>query len=256
MRPMILYRRGGVRSSFLLLCLIAAACRSAPPRSERRIAAPPARPLEQAPLIREPTVVAFWLPASDTLKQGEGADLLDDFRSYTGLVAPLLEDQSIALVTTTADSLIVELENGPRRIIRLSGLDYPFGYVLVEPGYPETILTGVSTDDELLEQITWYFGLDEEADSTDAKGRVVRTSWPENARPRWDDSTVSSAFEVRGARFGDGELLNSEPRTLNSVPQCPSTSRTRCASDPGENGFCRKAVLGSRVPCCRMASSV
>jgi hypothetical protein len=171
---MDLSRRGGVRSKFLLVCFIVAACRPDPPRPERRTAAPPPRPLEEAPRIREATVVAFWLPASDTLREGEGADLLDDFRSYTGLVAPLLQDQGIPLVATTADSLIVELENGPRRVIRLSGLDYPFGYVLVEPGYPETILTGVSTDDELLDQITWYFGLDEDADSTAAKGRVVR----------------------------------------------------------------------------------
>ena len=124
--------------------------------------------------MREPTVVAFWLPASDTLKQGEGADLLDDFRAYTGAVSPLLDQQGIKLETTTADSVVVELENGPRRVIRLSGLDYPFGYVLVEPGYPETILTGVSTDDELLEQVSWYFGLDE-PDSSDAPG-VRRTA--------------------------------------------------------------------------------
>lgn len=165
-----------MRSTLLLACLLLASCRPGLPRSERKSATPPDEPLEEAPLILEPTVVAFWLPASDTLKQGEGADLLDDFRAYTGLVAPLLEQQGIALVPTTADSLIVQLENGPRRIIRLSGLDYPFGYVLVEPGYPETILTGVSTDDELLEQVSWYFGLDEEADSTDAPS-VVRTSW-------------------------------------------------------------------------------
>jgi hypothetical protein len=53
--------------------------------------------------------------------------------------------------------------------------------VLVEPGYPETILTGVSTDDELLEQVSWYFGLDDEADSTDSPG-VVRTSFPDGLR--------------------------------------------------------------------------
>jgi hypothetical protein len=169
-----------VRPSLLLVCFLAAACRPAPSRTERRSAALPTtgRPLQEAPLIREPTVVAFWLSASDTLKPGAGADLLDDFRSYTGLVAPLLDQQGIKLETTTADSLIVELENGPRRIIRLSGLDYPFGYVLVEPGYPETILTGVSTDDELLEQVSWYFGLDEQSDSSDAAG-TVRTSRPE-----------------------------------------------------------------------------
>ena len=84
--------------------------------------------------------------------------------------------------TTTADSLIVDLESGPRRIIRLSGLDYPFGYVLVEPGYPETILTGVSTDDELLEQVSWYFGLDEQSDSDDSTA-TVRTSRPELPPP-------------------------------------------------------------------------
>ena len=41
-------------------------------------------------------------------------------------------------------NLVVEIEGGPRRVIMLTGLDYPFGYVLVEPGFPETILTGVS----------------------------------------------------------------------------------------------------------------
>jgi len=189
-----------VRSTILLICLIAAACRPAPARSDRRNV-PPRRPLGEAPVIREPTVVAFWLPASDTLKQGEGADLLDDFRSYTGLVAPLLEEQGITLATTTADSLIVELENGPRRIIRLSGLDYPFGYVLVEPGYPETILTGVSTDDELLEQVTWYFGLDEESDSTDSPGRVVRS-------PGW----AGGGWRVRSSEFKVGR---SRVRILN-----------------------------------------
>lgn len=176
-----------MRPTFLLVCFIAAACRPAPSRAERRSTAlpPPTRPLQEAPLIREPTVVAFWLPASDTLKAGEGADLLDDFRSYTGLVAPLLDQQGIKLETTTADSLIVDLENGPRRIIRLSGLDFPFGYVLVEPGYPETILTGVSTDDELLEQVSWYFGLDEQSDSTDSTA-TVRTSRPDVPPPLRD----------------------------------------------------------------------
>jgi hypothetical protein len=130
------------------------------------------RPLAEAPVITEPTVVAFWLKASDTLKAGEGADLLDDFRSYTALVAPDLEDAGIALVATTADSVIVQTEGGHRRVVMLSGLDYPFGYVLVDPGMAETILTGVSTDDELMEQVDWYFGMDEpEPDS--APGQVV-----------------------------------------------------------------------------------
>ncbi len=162
-----------MRLGLILLCLMLACHPSTPARPARtgRVEGP--EPPAAAPVIREATVVAFWLPATDTLAEGSGADLLDDFRSYTAQVAPMLDDQGIALVTTTADSLIVELENGPSRIIRLSGLDYPFGYVLVEPGYPESILTGVSTDEELLDQVTWYFGLDEDADSSRAGGRIV-----------------------------------------------------------------------------------
>lgn len=163
----------GIRSSVLAFCLGTVACRPAPsPPSRQAQANGPERPVTQAPVIREPTVVAFWLPASDTLKPGEGADLLDDFRSYTGLISPMLDEQGIKLETTTADSIVVELDKGPRRVIRLSGLDYPFGYVLVEPGYPETILTGVSTDDEVMEQVSWYFGLDEQSDSPDSTGSV------------------------------------------------------------------------------------
>lgn len=105
--------------------------------------------------------MAFWLAATDTLATGAGLDLLDDFRAYTALVAPDLEQAGILLEATTADSIVVELDGGPRRVIALRGLDYPFGYVLVEPGYPETILTGVSTDEELLEQVDWYFGGDD-----------------------------------------------------------------------------------------------
>ena len=129
------------------------------------------RPRAQAPIVTEATVVAFWLPASDTLA-GDGADLLDDFRAYTAQVAARLKEADIALVATTADSIIVELDGGPRRVIPLGGLDYPFGYVLVEPGFAETILTGVSTEDELLEQVNWYVGLDDDVGETPG-GRVV-----------------------------------------------------------------------------------
>ena len=73
--------------------------------------------------------------------------------------------QGIHFAATTSDSIIVDLDGGPRRVIMLSGLDFPFGYVLVEPGFPETILTGVSTDDELMDEVNWYFGLDQDDDS-------------------------------------------------------------------------------------------
>lgn len=162
--------------SLSLGALLLLGCRSAPhPRAAPRERGASLRPLAEAPLITGPTVVAFWLPASDTLRAGAGADLLEDFRSYTALAAPDLEDAGIALVATTADSVIVETGGGLRRIVMLGGLDYPFGYVLVDPGMAETILTGVSTDDELMEQVDWYFGVDE-PDADSVPGQVVLTT--------------------------------------------------------------------------------
>jgi hypothetical protein len=154
------------------LCLLSGCHRPRPVRLAVRRDSTALRPISAAPVVKEPTVVAFWLPASDTLKKGEGADLLDDFRNYTALVAPDLDDEGIALVATTADSVIVESEGAPRRVVMLAGLDYPFGYVLVDPGMPETILTGVSTDDELMDQVDWYFGTDE-PESDSIPGQVV-----------------------------------------------------------------------------------
>ncbi len=151
------------------------------------------QPLAQAPVVTEATVVAFWLPASDTLADA-GADLLDDFRAYTAQVAPRLKEGDIVLVATTADSIIVVLDGGPRRVIPLGGLDYPFGYVLVEPGFAETILTGVSTDDELLEQVDWYFGLEDDGGESPG-GQVVRGPVP-----------LGRAASVRMARMACGGM--------------------------------------------------
>jgi hypothetical protein len=153
------------------------ACRAAPTTGAARRDSALARVAGTAPVVRGPTVVAFWLPASDTLAGGEGPDLLDEFRATTAGVAPALEEAEIALVATAADSIVVELEDGPRRVISLRGLDYPFGYVLVQPGYAETILTGVSTEEELLDEVAWYFDLDE-ADPDSLPGRAVSAPTP------------------------------------------------------------------------------
>jgi len=119
----------------------------------------------QSPVVvRKATLVVFWLPASDTLGSADGADLLDDFRYYTAAAAPWFKDQGIPVVTTNADTIVVEADGAPRRIIMVSGLDYPFGYVLVDPGYPEEILTGVMTDDELVDEADGYFGSNDEED--------------------------------------------------------------------------------------------
>lgn len=154
------------------LCL---ACRSGPHPAGRAAAAADSTRLDQAPVVTGPTVVAFRLAGADTLEAGDGASLLSDFRDYTALVAQDLADEDIALVATTADSVIVRREDGgPARVIMLSGLDYPFGYVLVEPGYAEVILTGVQTDDELLDQVDSYFGTGDTGTDTDPPVQQVR----------------------------------------------------------------------------------
>jgi hypothetical protein len=130
-------------------------------------------------VVRKATLVVFWLPASDTLGSADGADLLDDFRYYTAAAAPWFQDQGIPVVTTNADTIVVEAEGAPRRIIMVSGLDYPFGYVLVDPGYPEEILTGVLTDDELVDEADGYFGSNDDED--DGETQRVRFRRPGSA---------------------------------------------------------------------------
>ena len=105
--------------------------------------------------------------------------MLDDFRYYTAAAAPWFKDQGIPVVTTNADTIVVEAEGAPRRIIMVSGLDYPFGYVLVDPGYPEEILTGVLTDDELVDEADGYFGSNDDED--DGETQRVRFRHPGSA---------------------------------------------------------------------------
>jgi len=57
-------------------------------------------------------------------------------------------------------------------MILLTGVDYPFGYVLVEPGTAERSLAGVYSDDELLDEVEAYFDLPPSSDSTATRPRV------------------------------------------------------------------------------------
>jgi hypothetical protein len=67
----------------------------------------------------------------------------------------------------------VEQDDHTRRAIVLSGLDYPYGYLLVDPGTPERILTGVYNDEDLLDELDAYFDLSEEPDSAHVVPRVI-----------------------------------------------------------------------------------
>lgn len=122
--------------------------------------------LARAPrVVDDAAVVLFWLRAADTLGADEQAAAFNDLRSSTGQVAPALTANGIALLATRSDTLYIALPGNRRRMILLSGLDYPFGYVFVEPGGPERILTGVYPDDDLLDELRAYFDWSDDSTS-------------------------------------------------------------------------------------------
>ena len=125
-------------------------------------------------VITEPTVVVFWLSGADTLSADDQAQALDELNATTEGIAATLAQHHITLVPTNSDTIYVALPNRQRRMILLTGVDYPFGYVLVEPGTAERILAGVYDDDELLDEVEAYFDLPSAADST-AKGPRIAT---------------------------------------------------------------------------------
>lgn len=122
-------------------------------------------------LISEPSVVLFWLAAADTLSTDDQASAFDDLKYYTAQIASALEASDIKLLATNADTVYVALPNSQHRTILLSGLDYPFGYLLIDPGGPERILTGVYAEEELMDELRAYFDLPE--DTTTAPPRVT-----------------------------------------------------------------------------------
>jgi len=122
-------------------------------------------------IVTEPSVVLFWLRAADTMRADDQAETFDDLKYNTTQVAPALETNGIRLLATNADTVYVALPHRQRRAIVLSGLDYPFGYLLVDPGGPERILTGVYADDELMDELRAYFDLPD--DTTAAQPRTA-----------------------------------------------------------------------------------
>ncbi|MBW8840093.1 MAG: hypothetical protein JF602_09635 [Gemmatimonadetes bacterium] len=95
-------------------------------------------------VVTGPTVIVFWLQAADSFSADDQAQALDDLNNTTESVATVLQRNKIKLLPTNAETIYVTLPNRQRRVIVLSGIDYPFGYVLVEPGLAERILAGAS----------------------------------------------------------------------------------------------------------------
>jgi hypothetical protein len=123
-------------------------------------------------VVTGPTVVVFWLAGADTLSADDQAEALDELNYATEGVAPILQRHNIQLVPTNADTIYVTLPNRQRRMILLTGVDYPFGYVLLQPGTAERILAGVYADDELLDEVEAYFDLPPASDSTAKYPRI------------------------------------------------------------------------------------
>ena len=123
-------------------------------------------------VITGPTVVVFWLAGADTLSADDQAEALDELNYTTEGIAPTLQRHKITLVPTNSDTIYVTLPNRQRRMILLTGVDYPFGYVLLQPGTAERILAGVYSDDELLDEVEAYFDLPPASDSTAAYPRI------------------------------------------------------------------------------------
>ena len=117
-------------------------------------------------VITERTVVVFWVHAGDTLNADEAASALEDLNYYTERVSPSLKAWGITLVPTNADTVFLALPNRQLHPILLTGLDYPFGYLLIEPGGVERVLAGVYADDELLDEIKAYFDLPDDTTKT------------------------------------------------------------------------------------------
>ena len=126
-------------------------------------------------LITEPTVVVYWLAAADTFSADDQAEALDELNVTTEGILEELHQHNIKLVPTNSDTIYVALPNRQRRMILLSGVDYPFGYVLLEPGTAERILAGVYSDDELLDEVEAYFDLPSSSDSGSANHPRIST---------------------------------------------------------------------------------
>jgi hypothetical protein len=115
--------------------------------------------LSQPRLVTEPTVILFWLAAGDTLRPDDAAAIQDDLNYYTERIISTLSLHGIRLYPTNSDTVYVAMPNNQRRAIVLTGLEYPFGYVLIEPEDVERTLTGVYDDEALLDEIGAYFDI-------------------------------------------------------------------------------------------------
>ena len=114
---------------------------------------------EEAPTIdvTGPTVVAFFLPATDAelRKSPDINESLSDFESYSGLVREPLAKRGITFKEVYADRFT--LRQG--KVTTMFGTKtMKVGYCLATPGKEPYVQSGVLTDADLLRLADKYFG--------------------------------------------------------------------------------------------------
>jgi len=129
-----------------------------------------------SPVITQASVVAFWLGSADTIPERSRLAIREGFRRSNAMIATYLSDTDIQLVASVGDTVVILLANGVRRIVQLTGLDFPYGYVLIDPGYAEEFHTGLPDDDDLRDALDDYFGL--ESDTTGPRHRIALHAGP------------------------------------------------------------------------------
>jgi hypothetical protein len=173
-------RTGVVSSVAALLVLASGACHPGEHRRISSTALGPAHPAvadSTAPewtdsmlTLDSATVVVFWTSASDTLEAKAREEAAAELKATAAWAGDFLDGFRIPIVATHARGVYVDTPSGTRRFVDFRGLDYPFGFVLIDPGYPERFLTGMVGEDDLRDELVDYFDL-EEGDST----AVLRT---------------------------------------------------------------------------------
>jgi hypothetical protein len=171
------------RVRFLVLSLLlAAGCTSSRPAAGRTFPASSGRAGRgSVPVVTQASVVAFWLAAADTIPSATRSAAREAFRESNAMVARYLDGTDIGLVATVNDTVVIQLAGGFRRTVLLSGLDFPYGYVLIEPGYAEEFHTGVDAEADLESAIDDYFGFG--SSSPTPKHRIAQRL-PEPPGPR------------------------------------------------------------------------
>lgn len=121
--------------------------------------------------ITEPTAVLFWLPRTDTLSPEERQSAVQGITMAAEVLRSLLGAYGIAVTGESTTTIRIAISGGPERTVMLEGLDYPWGVVFVDPGYPEQILTG-PVDAADLEDLAWDYFLLEEGTRGPARAAV------------------------------------------------------------------------------------